>query len=185
VRILKRNASEDLALVQRCLRELPHQHKAFEQLVDAYKDMIYTLCYRMTGNAGDAEDLLQEILTKLFLGLNKFEGRSAFSSWLYRVSYNHCLNFLASRKEEKRQTDPLPERDLIRDPATEISMTDQHTQAVLDSLPPEERSLLIMRFVMDLDVKEISSILGIGLSATKMRLVRTRENFKKMFEEKR
>jgi RNA polymerase sigma factor (sigma-70 family) len=157
VRILKRNASEDLALVQRCKHELPHQHKAFEQLVGAYKDMIFTLCYRMTGNASDAEDLLQEILTKLFLGLDKFEGRSAFSSWLYRVSYNHCLNFLASRKEEKRQTDPLPEQDMIRDPATEASSA-------------------------DLDVKEISSILGIGLSATKMRLLRTREMFKKSFE---
>ena len=125
--------------MQRCLRELPHQHKAFEQLVGAYKDMIYTLCYRMTGNAGDAEDLLQEILTKLFLGLNKFEGRSAFSSWLYRVAYNHCLNFLASRREERRKTDPLPERDVFRDPATETSAADERTQAVLDSLPPEER----------------------------------------------
>ncbi len=169
--------------MQRCLRELPHQHKAFEQLVGAYKDMIYTLCYRMTGNAGDAEDLLQEILTKLFLGLNKFEGRSAFSSWLYRVAYNHCLNFLASRREERRKTDPLPERDVFRDPATETSAADERTQAVLDSLPPEERSLLVMRFVMDLDVKEISSILGIGLSATKMRLLRTRETFKRLFEE--
>ena len=169
--------------MQRCLRELPHQHKAFEQLVGAYKDMIYTLCYRMTGNAGDAEDLLQEILTKLFLGLNKFEGRSAFSSWLYRVAYNYCLNFLASRREERRKTDPLPERDVFRDPATETSAADERTQAVLDSLPPEERSLLVMRFVMDLDVKEISSILGIGLSATKMRLLRTRETFKRLFEE--
>lgn len=185
MRNLKRNASEDLALVQRCKRELPHQHKAFEQLVGAYQDMIYTLCYRMTGNASDAEDLLQEILTKLFVGLDKFEGRSAFSSWLYRVAYNHCLNFLARRREEKRQTDPLPELDLIRDPTTEISAADQRTQAVLDSLAPEDRSLLIMRFVMDLDVKEISSILGIGLSATKMRLVRTRELFKKSFEETR
>ena len=69
-----RNPSEDLALVARCKRELPHQHKAFEQLVGNYKDMVYTLCYRMTGNPTDAEDLLQEILTKLFLGLDKFEG---------------------------------------------------------------------------------------------------------------
>jgi RNA polymerase sigma-70 factor (ECF subfamily) len=183
VRILKRNASEDLALVQRCKQELPHQHKAFEQLVGAYKDMIYTLCYRMTGNPSDAEDLLQEILLKLFLGLEKFEGRSAFSSWLYRIAYNHCLNFLASRKLEKRTTDPLPEGDLFRDPATERTRGDERTQAVLASLPADERSLLIMRYVMDLDVKEISAVLGIGLSATKMRLLRVRAAFQERFEE--
>lgn len=183
MRVLKRNANEDLALVERCKRELPHQHKAFEQLVGAYKDMIYTLCFRMTGNASDAEDLLQEILLKLFLGLQKFEGRSAFSSWLYRVAHNHCLNFLESRKLERKATDPLPEGDSFRDPATERSAADERTQSVLDSFPAEERSLLIMRYVMDLDVKEISSVLNLGLSATKMRLLRVRSAFQKQYEQ--
>ena len=177
----RRNASEDLALVERCKRELPHQHKAFEQLVGAYKDMVYTLCYRMTGNASDAEDLLQEVLTKLFLGIGKFEGRSAFSSWLYRVAYNHCLNFLGSRRQETHSTDPLPERDSLPDRGSEKSREEEQAQRVLDSLPPEERSLLVMRYVMDLDVKEISAVLGIGLSATKMRLLRVRETFKRDF----
>ena len=180
-----RNPSEDLALVARCKRELPHQHKAFEQLVGNYKDMVYTLCYRMTGNPTDAEDLLQEILTKLFLGLDKFEGRSAFSSWLYRVSYNHCLNFLAGRKQEYVRTRELPEGDTLLDATTEPSTQDQRTQAVLDSMAPEERSLLIMRFVMDLDVKEISEILQVGQSATKMRLSRVRQKFKELFLEER
>jgi RNA polymerase sigma-70 factor (ECF subfamily) len=180
-----RNPSEDLALVARCKRELPHQHKAFEQLVGNYKDMIYTLCYRMTGNPTDAEDLLQEILTKLFLGLDKFEGRSAFSSWLYRVSYNHCLNFLASRKQQYARIEELPEGDAMLDATTERSRQDEKTQAVFASLPPEDRSLLILRYVMDLDVKQISDILRIGQSATKMRLSRVRDSFKKMFTEEK
>jgi RNA polymerase sigma-70 factor, ECF subfamily len=180
---LKRNASEDLALVERCKRELPHQHKAFEQLVGAYKDMIYTLCYRMTGNSSDAEDLLQEILLKLFLGLHKFQGRSAFSSWLYRVAHNHCLNFLESRRLERHATDALPDGDRVRDPATDPSRSDERAQAALDSLPAQDRSLLIMRYVMDLDVKEISSVLNISLSATKMRLLRVRASYQKLFEQ--
>ena len=178
-----RNQSEDLALVARCKQELPHQHKAFEELVGAYKDMIFTLCYRMTGNATDAEDLLQEILTKLFLSLDKFEGRSAFSSWLYRVVHNHCINFLASRKQEHARMTDLPEGDALLDAATERSAQDDRTQAVLDSMEPPERALLIMRYVIDLDVKEISEILRIGQSATKMRLSRVRERFKQMFVE--
>ena len=178
-----RNSGEDLALVARCKRELPHQHKAFEQLVTEYKDMVYTLCYRMTGNATDAEDLLQEILTKLFLSLDKFEGRSAFSSWLYRVAYNHCLSFLSSRRSEYARMDSLPEGDGLVDSTTDASRQDETTQAVLASINADDRALLVMKYVMDLDVKEISEILLIGLSATKMRLARARNEFKRMFKE--
>ena len=145
--------------------------------------MIYTLCYRMTGNPTDAEDLMQEILTKLFLGIDKFEGRSAFSSWLYRVAHNHCLNFLTSRKKEYARIKELPESDMLLDATTERSPQDEKTQAVLASMAPEDRSLLILRYVMDLDVKQISEILHIGQSATKMRLSRVRDSFKKMFRE--
>jgi RNA polymerase sigma-70 factor (ECF subfamily) len=174
-----------MALVARCKRELPHQHKAFEQLITAYKDMVYTLCYRMTGNATDAEDLLQEILTKLFLNIGKFDGRSAFSSWLYRVAHNHCLNFLLRRRTEYTNTDALPDSDAIVDTSTHTTWQDERTQAVLESIAPDSRSLLIMKYVMDLDVIEISDILQIGLSATKMRLARAREEFKQMFQETR
>ena len=151
----------------------------------AYKDMVYTLCYRMTGSPTDAEDLLQEVLMKLFLNLDKFEGRSAFSTWLYRVTYNHCLNFIASRKQEYAHTNELPEGDILPDTATDPTRQDERTQMVLDSIDPEERSLLIMRYVMDLDVKQISEILHIGVSATKMRLSRTRDRFKEVFMEVR
>jgi RNA polymerase sigma-70 factor (ECF subfamily) len=178
-----RSRSEDLALVARCKRELPHQHQAFEQLVEEYKDMIYTLCYRLSGNATDAEDLMQDILMKLFLNLQKFDGRSAFSSWLFRVAHNHCLNFLASRKQERMQTDVLPEGDTLTDAATDPSRQDQRTLAVLASMPAEERSLLVMKYVLDLDIKEMGEVLHIGLSAAKMRVARARETFKRIYAE--
>lgn len=182
---MMRTSGEDLALVERCKRELPHQHKAFEQLITAYTDMIYTLCYRMTGNATDAEDLLQEILTKLFLNIGKFDGRSAFSSWLYRVAYNHCLNFLSQRRTEYTTTETLPDGDVILDASTHVTWQDERTQAVLESIDPSSSSLLVMKYVMDLDIKEISDILQVGLSATKMRLARARDEFKRMFQETR
>ena len=182
---MMRTPGEDLALVARCKRELPHQHKAFEQLITAYKDMVYTLCYRMTGNATDAEDLLQEILTKLFLNIGKFDGRSAFSSWLYRVAHNHCLNFLSQRRTEYTSTGTLPDGDVIVDASTNVTWQDERTQAVLESIDPNSRSLLVMKYVMDLDIKEISDILQVGLSATKMRLARARDEFKRMFQETR
>jgi RNA polymerase sigma-70 factor (ECF subfamily) len=99
------------------------------------------------------------------------------------VTRNHCLNFLAKQKHENAQIDALPEGDVLVDNSTEASRQDQRTQAALASIDADERSLLIMKYVIDLDVKEISEILQIGLSATKMRLTRTREKFKQLFKE--
>ncbi len=101
------------------------------------------------------------------------------------MAHNHCLNFLSRRRTEYTTTDALPDSDVIVDTSTHTTWQDERTQAVLESIAPDSRSLLIMKYVMDLDVIEISDILQIGLSATKMRLARAREEFKRMFQETR
>lgn len=180
-----RSPADDLALIERCKGDLPDQERAFEQLAEKYQDMVYTLCYRMTGNNADAEDLMQEVLTKVFLNIRRFEGRSAFSTWLYRLAHNHCLNFLAKRNIEEGRSAPLPEGDVTPDVKTEYSQQDELTRSVLASMEPQERALLIMKYVMDLDIQEISGVLHIGASATKMRLARARGEFKRLMREPR
>src|SRR4030095_5179192 len=68
-------------------------HQAFESLVKEHQTMIYSLCYRMTGSMTDAEDLAQETFVAAFRNLNAFRGESKFSSWLYRIATNQCLNW--------------------------------------------------------------------------------------------
>lgn len=143
--------------------------------------MVYTLCYRMLGNAADAQDVMQEVFTKVFLSIRDFEGRSAFSSWLYRIAYNHCLNFLASRG--RRATVNLaaaPEPAMKPAPLAERGPLEE----MLTRLEPGQRSLLLMKYVMDLDVNQISEVLGITAGAVKMRLLRAREEFRRAYEEK-
>ena len=181
--IMTRSPQEDLALVARCKRELPRRHDAFEELVHAYQSKIYTLCYRLSGDAADAEDLLQEVLIRLFASIGSFDGRSAFSTWLYRVVYNCCLNAISKRKRlADRMEDVLVDPP---DPRSLPSQKDGRAQRVLDELNAEDRALLIMKYVTELEVQEIAKILGLSLSAAKMRLLRSRELFKAKYRESR
>ena len=75
-------------------------HEAFESLVKEYQHMIHSLCYRMTGSAADADDLAQETFVNAFQHLRKFRHDARFSSWLYRIALNQCLNW---RKENHRR----------------------------------------------------------------------------------
>ena len=176
-----RSPQEDLTLVARCKRELPRRHDAFEELVRAYQSKIYTLCYRLSGNAADAEDLLQEVLLRLFVSINSFDGRSAFSTWLYRVVYNHCLNAIAKKKRLIGKSEEI----LIEppDPRTLPARKEGRAQRALDQLSEGDRTLLVMKYITELEIEEIARILNLGVSAVKMRLLRARELFKNNYRE--
>ncbi len=174
--------ANDAELVARCKRGLPYQHAAFEQLVLRYKNMVFTLCYRLVGNAAQSEELMQEVFTKVFLNLQGFEERSSFSSWLYRITYNHCLNFLDKRKRELAGMQSYVEDRELRQQATAgIGKVSDLMQHALDQLSEDQRALLIMKYVMELELVEIGRILDLGLSAVKMRLFRAREEFRRHY----
>ncbi len=168
-------------MVARCKRELPRRHDAFEELVRAYQSKIYTLCYRLSGDPADAEDLLQEVLIKLFVSIHSFDGRSAFSTWLYRVVYNHCLNAIATKKRLSGKSEEI----LIDppDPRTLPAQKGGRAQRVLDQLSEGDRTVLVMKYITELEVDEMAKILGLGASAVKMRLLRARELFKNKYRE--
>ncbi len=168
-------------MVARCKRELPRRHDAFEELVRAYQSKIYTLCYRLAGNDADAEDLLQEILLRLFVSITSFDGRSAFSTWLYRVVHNHCLNAMAKKKRWLGRNEAM-----LVEPAYPRSLPSQRrgrAQQALDQLSEGDRTLLVMKYITELEIQEIAKILGLGIGAVKMRLLRARELFRNKYKE--
>ncbi len=172
---------DDRALVERCRRELPLRHQAFELLVERYKSMVYTLCLRMTGNASDASDLMQEAFTKAFFHFKSFEGRSAFSSWLYRIAYNECLRHLETRKRETRLMAGYAEQETKSAPAPAGDERTLALQKALDGLSEHYRSALIMKYVMGLETREMADALDLTEGAVKMRLLRAREEFRRLF----
>lgn len=161
--------------------------EAFGELVVANEKKIYTLCRRLTGNASDAEDLAQEAFLNAWKGLGKFQGDSSFSTWLYRLASNVCIDFL--RKEKRRQsvsmTLSLDDSDAERQADIPDETQSPHqlyergeTQAAiaagLNRLSVEHRQILIMREINGLSYAEIAQVLGIGEGTVKSRISRAR-----------
>lgn len=164
---------------------------AFEQLVVKYQTPVYRLCFRMVGNSEDAADLTQEIFLKTWRCLDSFRFQSAFSTWLYRLASNVCLDHLRSEKRSRTvplvvtcddsetlvidppDPAPLPEEQLV------LSEEQQTLQVALSALEVEDRRLLTLRVVNDLSYAEIAELLEIKEGTVKSRLSRARERLRK------
>lgn len=165
---------------------------AFEELVKRHKNHVVSNCRYITRSPGDSEDLAQEVFVKAFYALDRFERRSQFKSWIQRIKINHCMNFLRKRagKTFVDVEDPgvatAPETHVAPVAETRAHASDQRTQIeeTLDAMNDTLRLPLIMRDMDGLSYQEISETLGVSLSATKMRIKRGREEFRKIFEDK-
>jgi RNA polymerase sigma-70 factor (ECF subfamily) len=97
VRPTARPDASDEELVTQARESLRGDVTAFETLVTRYESRVVTNCRFLTGSPADAEDLAQEVFTKAYFALRKFEGRSSFGTWVHRIKVNHCLNHLDKR----------------------------------------------------------------------------------------
>lgn len=166
---------------------------ALARLVELYQPQVYRLAFRMTNHPEDAADLTQEIFLKAWSNLDKFEFKSAFSTWLYRLASNLCIDFL--RNARRRQTIPLvfedgegeEQRIDVVDPAPQpedavIAAERQSLlSAAMEALEPEHREILTLRVVNDLSYTDIAQILGVKEGTVKSRLARAREKLRKNY----
>lgn len=174
--------NDEAELIGRCKTELPYNHKSFEILFERYKDLVYTLCYRLAGSHSEAEDLVQEVFTKVFQNLKYFEERSKFSSWLYRISHNHCLDHIQSRKREYARLAEISVENKRQSQIGDRTEFSETLQEALNRMSADDRGILIMKYVIGLDLKEISAALEITTAAVKMRLMRARIQFREAYE---
>ena len=162
---------------------------AFEALVQRYQERVLGNCRYLSGSPADAEDLAQEVFVKMFFGLARFEGRSTFKTWLWRIKVNHCLNFLQRRRTERTVDVEAPGLD--RNPALQSAPAAERTLAAeddrqridqaLDQLSETLRVPLLLRDLDGLSYQEIAEHLGLSLSAVKMRIKRGREEFRRCY----
>jgi RNA polymerase sigma-70 factor (ECF subfamily) len=165
---------------------------AFDILVNRHQSSVTANCRYMTRSTDDAEDLAQEVFVKAYFGLARFEGRSRFKTWLRRIKINQCLKYIEKRAGkrfvnfEDPAIDDSPEMSI--NPTAESALVArgqlERVAEVLDSMADTLRVPLVMRELDGLSYDEISEMLGIGLSAVKMRIKRAREAFRRTFEER-
>jgi RNA polymerase sigma-70 factor (ECF subfamily) len=148
--------------VEAVQRVLAGDTEAFGVLVRQYQQEIYRLTYRMTRNAEDAKDLAQEAFVQAYRALAAFRGQSRFSTWLYRIAMNLCLNHLKVAARE----DPAALDASLADTRTDVLdalLTDERDRAVvaaIRTLPPQQRATLVLRVQQGLGHREVAEILG-------------------------
>jgi RNA polymerase sigma-70 factor (ECF subfamily) len=149
---------------------------SFEVLVRAYTPTVYAHAYRFFGDGPSAEDVVQEVFIKVFKSLPDFDGRSTFSTWLYRVTRNACLDALRAGKRRPVPIDPLAAVPIgSADPANEATMNVAVEQAMA-SLPPEDRDALSAVSVFGLSYEEAGQALGVPTGPVKSRVFRARRS---------
>ncbi len=179
---------DELALLRRARQG---DVAAFEQLVLTYEKKVINLAYRLSGSREDAADLAQEALVRVYKSLDRFREQARFSTWLYRIVVNVCLDHQRSRKRQQTVSLDAPlegndgevPRQIASDAvdpqeAAERSDLREAVQAAIGRLSGEHRTVLVMRDIQDMPYEEIGEVLGLPLGTVKSRLNRARQALK-------
>ncbi|WP_431243613.1 RNA polymerase sigma factor [Flavobacterium sp. P21] len=162
-------------------RILQGETNLFAVLVDRYKDMIFTLSLKMIKNREEAEEAAQDTFIKVYNSLSKFKGDSKFSTWIYKISYNNCLDRLKKNKKEDLNIsiDEFSSH-LVKtmDNALSNLVDAERKQAIqncLNLLPSDDNFLLTLFYFEDQNLEEIGKIMNINANNVKVKLFRSRQ----------
>jgi len=176
-------AKKDLEIIEFALNG---EEKAYAELLDRYQDSIYFLLLKKIGNENDAEDLTMETFGKAFNNLSQYTPVYAFSTWLFRIAINNCIDFVRKRKTRPQSFDsgidfndpenvnftsinPNPEELIIRkEKAVEL-------KSLIKTLKPRYARLIDYRYYQELSYEEIAEVMQLPLGTVKAQLFRARE----------
>lgn len=161
------------------------QTDLFGIIYDRYANKVYRKCISFVKEEGLAQDMVQEVFLKVFYQLTKFKGNSRFSTWLYAITYNYCVE--QYRKQSKIYTVEIDERTdaipLEEEEKELLEIRTDHLKVALNQIPPEDKVILLMKYQDDTPIKEIMEQLAISESAVKMRLSRARKRVKNIVKD--
>jgi RNA polymerase sigma-70 factor (ECF subfamily) len=160
----------------------------FTQLYRRYASKVFAKCISMLGDEGLARDATQDIFIKILLNLSKFTEQSSFSTWVYSITYNYCIDLIRKKKKipllytedvgriSKESEVEVPDSVLLE-------MKQERLAKVLDRLPPGDKAILMMKYIDDLQIKDIGDVLGKTESAIKMQIMRAKQKAQSIYDE--
>jgi RNA polymerase sigma-70 factor (ECF subfamily) len=171
---------DDREAVEACQRG---EREAFDHLVERYQRDVYRLCYRYVNDPQDANDMAQDVFLKAYRAIGKFRGESSFSTWLYRIAVNTCLNFRSSRRPEGDElSDSLPDGHAG---VLDTIVADERARRVREAvtrLPEKQRATLILKIYHELTHEEVAAVVGASVGTVKANLFHALGNLRKMLQ---
>ncbi len=168
---------EDIVLIERFLAG---DQDSFESLYAKYYEKVFALARGVLMDAEEAADAVQEIFTLVYRNLPRFDQRSKFSTWLFRVAVNRSIQEARKNRHKSRMVE-LTETSATAEP-TELEVVDPKVQAAMAMMAPADRALLVLFYWDELNLQEIADSLSCNVNAAKTRLYRARERFKCFYE---
>ncbi len=160
------------------------QNLYFEEIYERYANKVYRKCYSFVYNQAKAEDFTHDIFLKLIVKIGTFKESSKFSTWLYSITYNFCMDQI--RVNKKNVEVALDGNHDIMDENDEDDLVNMHSDQLgktLEKIPSDEKALILMKYQDDFSIKEIADTLNITESAVKMRLLRSKDKLRKLYLE--
>ncbi len=157
--------------------------EAFSHVVDQYQDMVYTICLRMLSEEADASDAAQEVFIKAFRSIKGFQERSRFSTWLYRITYNHCISVIRKKVKMIDLVDEYPGDEPGTEDVSGIELLSgeerkRYLQMALEALPETDAVVVTLFYYDEQSLEEIAEVTGLTSSNIRIKLHRSR---KKMY----
>ena len=176
---------------ERISQVLKGDQNAFGEIVELYKDKVFQICFRMLGNRHEAEDLAQEAFVRAYINIHSFNIQMKFSNWLFRIATNLCIDRLRKKKPDYHLDAEIAGTEglnMYSQIAADMMMPEEeleslelqeYIQRALIKLPEKYRSVIVLKYIEELSLKEISEILDLPVGTVKTRIHRGREALRK------
>ena len=166
---------------------------AFERIVELYQNKVYSLVCHMMKNQNEVEDIAQEVFIKIYKNINKFQGKSSFYTWIYKITANTCLDELKKKKkviylDEKIKTEDgeidveIASDDKGQDQLYEEKEFQEKIKYYINKLEPKQKMMIVLRDIKGFSYEEISEITGQKLGTVKSQINRARLKLRKLLE---
>jgi RNA polymerase sigma factor (sigma-70 family) len=160
----------------------------FNDLFKRYQEKVMNKCFSMTKSRTVSEDLVQDIMIKAMEKLDTFKGKAKFSTWIYAITYNHCIQYLRDNKRLKfddwAQNLEIPDEVTEEDVEDILDLKSERLTLLLEMLKPEDKALILLKYNEGFDLKKIMYILSLdGESGVKMRLSRAKKRLVALYNQ--